>query len=582
MAVATEPIPALLRAIYSEPESALIQDHLQNLISNTRFPSHPSRSISLSERDALLITYGDQVNRDGEPPLHTLAEFCRRWLTGMLSGIHLLPFYPYSSDDGFSVIDYREVDPALGSWENIAHLGKGFRLMFDAVINHISAQSPWFHGFLRDDSRYRDFFIVISGNPDLSGVVRPRALPLLTSFETSTGTKQVWTTFSADQIDLNYSNPEVLLEIIDIILFYASRGAEFIRLDAIAYLWKELGSPCIHLPQTHAIVKLLRAVLEQSAPHVRLITETNVPHPDNISYFGRGNDEAHLVYNFALPPLVLYTLHTGDAGVLSAWARGLQLPSRQVTFFNFLASHDGIGINPARGILPQEGIDLLVEKTLEHGGAISYKQMPDGSQSPYELNINYFDALCNPHEPMPLDEQVDRFMAAQAIMLSLTGVPGIYFHSLFGSRGWPEGMRATQRARTINRQKLWVDDLERELSEPGSQRARVYRKFQQLLRARLSCPAFDPFGEQRVIDCGAFIFAIERTHPDLDRRVLCLQNVSGNPHTAHIPQADTKRLDNGSNQLRDLVSGRVISLENKSSISLRPYETLWLENYPPA
>jgi sucrose phosphorylase len=433
-----------------------------------------------------------------------------------------------------------------------------------------------------DDPRYRAYFIVISGNPDLSKVVRPRALPLLTTFETPSGAKQVWTTFSADQIDLNYSNPEVLLEIIDIILFYASRGADLIRLDAIAYLWKEIGTPCIHLPQTHAIVKLLRAVLDQAAPHVMLITETNVPHPENISYFGNGHDEAQLVYNFPLPPLVLYTLHTGDASVLSAWARGLQLPSRQATFFNFLASHDGIGINPARGILSPGEIDLLVEKTLEHGGAISYKHLPDGSQLPYELNINYFDALCNPHEPIPLEEQVGRFMAAQAIMLSLTGIPGIYFHSLFGSLGWPEGMRATRQARTINRQKLRVDDLERELSEPGSRRARVYKRFQQLLQARLSCPAFDPFGEQRVIDCGTPIFALERTHPDLDRRVLCLQNVSGYPQTAHIPQADSKYAIRESIQLRDLVSGRIFSFDSRSSIHLKPYETVWLENYPPA
>ena len=174
-----------------------------------------------------------------------------------------------------------------------------------------------------------------------------------------------------------------------------TQGAEFIRLDAIAYLWKEIGTACIHLPQTHAVVRIMHALLEQAAPQVRLITETNVPHTENMSYFGDGTNEAHLIYNFALPPLVLYTLQNGDAGPLSAWASGLTLPSQQVTFFNFLASHDGIGVTPLRGLLPESAIEELARRTLAQGGLVSYRSNPDGSQSPYELNINYFDALAD-------------------------------------------------------------------------------------------------------------------------------------------------------------------------------------------
>ena len=160
----------------------------------------------------------------------------------MVDDIHLLPFYPYSSDDGFSVIDYKQVNPALGTWDDVARVGQNFHLMFDGVINHISAQSAWFKAFLQDDPKYRDYFIVVEGEPDLSQVVRPRTLPLLTEFTTPSGAKKVWTTFSADQIDLNYANPEVLLDIIDVLLFYVAHGAELIRLDAIAYLWKEIGT----------------------------------------------------------------------------------------------------------------------------------------------------------------------------------------------------------------------------------------------------------------------------------------------------------------------------------------------------
>jgi sucrose phosphorylase len=348
------------------------------------------------EGDAILITYGDQFRAPGEAPLRTLADFARRHLGGLISTIHILPFYPYSSDDGFSVVDYRAVDPALGSWNDVRRIGQDFRLMFDAVINHVSAGSAWFQAFLRGDPAYRDYFIVVAGGPDLSQVVRPRALPLLSRFATPTGEQAVWTTFSDDQMDLNYANPDVLLEISDLLLDYAARGAEFIRLDAIAYLWKEIGSPCIHLPQTHRVIQLWRAMFDAVAPHVMLITETNVPHVENISYFGDGANEAQLVYNFALPPLALDAFHTGSARVLSAWAGSLSLPSDRVTFFNFLASHDGIGLNPARGILPEAAIEALVARAVAHGGQVSYKHNADGTQSPYELNVNYFDALSDP------------------------------------------------------------------------------------------------------------------------------------------------------------------------------------------
>ncbi|NWF63140.1 MAG: sugar phosphorylase, partial [Chloroflexi bacterium] len=430
MRLMTNRLLNLLAFLYGESASARMVEQTQHLLNQYR-PRIKPRSGALTERDAMLITYGDQVQRANEKPLQTLKSFCDQYLTNIVSGVHILPFYPWTSDDGFSVIDYRQIDSALGSWDDVLSM-QNFRLMFDGVINHISSQSDWFQKFLQDDPRYKNYFIVIEGEPDLSQVVRPRALPLLTSFQTPSGKKKVWTTFSGDQIDLNFKNPEVLFEILDILLLYIEHGATFIRLDAIAYLWKEIGTTCIHLPQTHAVIQFLRAAISDIAPHVQLITETNVPHKDNISYFGDGSNEAQLVYNFALPPLTLHTFHTGDARILSDWARALILPSKQTTFFNFLASHDGIGLNPARGILSDAEIDLLVNKTLEHGGLISYKQDADGAQSPYEMNINYFDALSNPSVDEPLELQVSRFIAAQAIMLSIIGVPGIYFHSLFG------------------------------------------------------------------------------------------------------------------------------------------------------
>ncbi|MBI3165927.1 MAG: sugar phosphorylase [Chloroflexi bacterium] len=524
----------------------------------------PARSGELTERDSILITYGDQIQMRDEAPLQTLKKFCDAHLRGIVGGVHVLPFYPWTSDDGFSVTDYRAIDPALGNWDDVSALGEHFRLMFDGVINHISSQSAWFQKFLRDDPRYKEYFIVVEGEPDLSQVVRPRALPLLTNFQMPSGEKKVWTTFSADQIDLNFKNPEVLLEILDILLLYAERGADFIRLDAIAYLWKEIGATCIHLPQTHRVIQFLRAALNEAAPHVQLITETNVPHADNISYFGDGTNEAQLVYNFALPPLTLHTFHTGNARILSDWAKTLELPSDKTTFFNFLASHDGIGVNPARGILSNEEIDALVNTVLAHGGLISYKHNADGSQSPYEMNVNYFDALSNPLGDEPLDLQVDRFIASQAVMLSLVGAPGIYFHSLFGSRNWTEGVKQTGRNRTINREKVNLNELQSQLADEKSLRYKVFFRYTELLKARRSSPAFDPHGTQGIVAAHDSVFGLERISPDGKFRALCLHNVS----------AEQVNFQTNYSSGTNLLTNQVLPISN---ITLEPYQTLWIK-----
>jgi glycosidase len=532
--------------------------------------SAPSRSQTLTQRDAMLITYGDQVREPGLPPLRTLGNFLRRHLDQVVPDVHILPFYPYSSDDGFSVIDYLRVNPELGTWEEISNLGRDFRLMFDGVINHISRESAWFKGYLSGEDEYQDYFIELAPETDLSQVFRPRALPLLTRVETSRGTRYVWTTFSEDQIDLNFANPGVLLKILDVVLFYVAHHARFLRLDAIAFLWKIVGTSCLHLPQTHAVIKLLRTVLDIVAPDVVIISETNVPHHENISYFGDGRDEAQLVYNFALPPLVLHSFHTGDARALSGWAANLPLPSDQVTFFNFLASHDGIGITPARGILSQSEMDALVSRVQVHHGFISYRNMPDGSQVPYEMNINYFDALSDPGAHESLDIQIDRFITAHAIMLAMIGVPGIYFHSLFGSRGWVEGVKLTGTKRTINRQKLSRQELEKELADPALPRGKVLLRLKALLQARAAHQAFDPYAPQQILTINPAIFAILRGTRAVGQAV-CLHNVS---HTAQAVTLDLASL--GVKRAGNMLSGEVYQ-GGEIALQLKPYQAVWLD-----
>jgi sucrose phosphorylase len=566
-------ILAHLNALYSEKVTWDVFGRLKTCLQKYRIVQKTKAS-TLTQRDAILITYGDQVSKADETPLYTLASFCKQYLKGLISGIHILPFFPYSSDDGFSVIDFRSVDPALGSWDDIIRIGKHFRLMFDAVINHISTQSVWFQEFLRDEAPYMDYFIVIQGDPDLTHVVRPRALPLLSTFSTPSGEKAVWTTFSIDQVDLNYQNPDVLIEMIDLILYYVSKGAEIIRLDAIAYLWKETGTPCIHLPQTHHVIQLFRQVLDEVAPHVLLITETNVPHAENISYFGDGTNEAQLVYNFALPPLVLHTFRTGNAQPLTRWAASLELPSNRTTFFNFLASHDGIGVTPARGLISEADIEALVGLATEHEGYVSYRNNADGTQSPYELNINYFDALSSPTAEEPVQTQIDRFTAAHAIMFALVGTPGIYFHSLFGSRSWNEGVTQTGRYRTINRQRLSCNELESALTDPGSFRAQVYGRLAILLRARRSQPAFDPYGSQEPIHSHEGVFALLRFSPDGKHKAICLHNVNNEPISPAIRASQLPFAS--SSVLTDLLTGQRCPVMELQTTRLKPYQVAWL------
>jgi glucosylglycerate phosphorylase len=556
----------LLTGLYGQGAGGSVFEQLIGLIEYFNVRNSASHPGGLDQRDTILIVYPDQIRQAGRPALVVLEEFCRLHLLNTITGIHILPFYPWTSDDGFSVVDYREVDARYGSWEDIQLLGQNFKLMFDAVINHVSVRNHWFRSMLAGEERYRDYFILPAAGDDLSQVVRPRALPLLTGFKTETGVVKVWTTFSADQVDLNYASPDVLLEILDVLLFYVSQGADFIRLDAIAYLWKEPGSTCINLPQTHAIIQLFRAVLDQVAPHVMLVTETNVPHADNISYFGDGKNEAHMVYNFSLPPLVLHAFQTGSAETLSGWARGLDLPDG-ATFYNFLASHDGIGLNPLRGILPEEQIDAIVEQVRSNGGLVSMKDMADGSQRPYELNINYFDALSNPYAAEPVETQVDRFITAHAILLAMRGVPAIYFHSLAGSRSWREGAQASGHNRTINRRKLEREELEDLLADPETLPARVFQRLAQLLRIRREHPAFHPYGKQEVAAATPGVFGLLRTSPDGTERVLCLQNLGNREEKLENINIDGK-------WTYDLVKNKQHHAD--LPLSLKPYQTLWL------
>jgi glycosidase len=530
-----------------------------------------SKAYQLTEKDVILITYGDQVNKDYEPSLQTLKRFMDKHLKGVVNSVHILPFYPYSSDDGFSVVNYGAVDPKMGSWREIEQISGEYRLMVDGVINHISQFSDWFKAFLEGDPYFQDFFTEVDPSIDLSKVVRPRALPLLSEFIDSKGqSRHVWTTFSKDQVDLNYKSHRVLRNVLDALFYYVEKGATLIRLDAIAFIWKEIGSECVHLEQTHELIQLMREVLHEVAPEVIIITETNVPHHENVSYFGSGDDEAQMVYNFALPPLLVHSVLNSNTEILTKWAKTLTLPSDKVCFFNFTASHDGIGLRPVKGVLTNEEVQYIGDTVKEHGGLVSYKTDADGSKSPYELNCSYIDALTHPNE----DDEIryKRMLLAQATVLAMPGVPGVYFHSLVGSRNYHDGVTHSGVNRTINREKYNIDWLEKELEVEAKLPKRMLETYKRIIAIRINEPAFNPFGKFEFLDMGTALFVVDQHSVNGEDRVLAIHNFSNQEVACVLPKKIQLPLKN----ILELGVSKDMTYES-SAIKLAPYQMLWLK-----
>ncbi len=545
-------LAARLRRVYGEGADDALRA-LEAEFADLTVPVPAEIAPRWDERDVVLITYADQLRSDdgAKSPLVALREWLvDNGLDRLLSTVHLLPFCPYSSDDGFSVIDYLAVDPDSGTWDDIAALGVPLELMFDLVLNHISQHSEWFAAYKRGEAPYDRFFIEADPALDYTQVTRPRSLPLLTPVETSSGPRHVWTTFSDDQIDLNYAEPALLARMLRILVEYGLRGARIVRLDAIAFLWKCVGTTCLHLPETHEIVKLMRDVLTAYSPRTLVLTETNVPHAENVSYFGQLDpmtgqaDEAHMVYQFSLPPLLLEAFLSGDATALRDWLANLAPPPPGCTFFNFTASHDGVGVRPLEGLVSEERFAAMVYAVKRRGAIVNTRRKPDGSDSPYELCVAYFSALA---PDRPDDElHVRRFLSSQAVMLALRGMPAVYFHSLVGTPNDLAGAESSGIARRINRRKYVRPELDGLLVETSLQRS-VFDGYRDLLAKRIAEPAFHPDAPQRVVQSGASLLAFERTRLDGSSGVYVVVNVTDEGVDIDLPPTYHRS--------RDLISG---------------------------
>ena len=567
-AKAVESLPArtrlsdLLNLLYSTEVATKTSNRLIELASQFSGPAQQHQNIPIKNNGngAMLITYADTIRVNDMEPLLALTQFLNQQIGDAIQSVHLLPFYPSSSDDGFAVTDYRRVDHHIGNWQQVAELSQHYDLMFDLVINHCSREHLWFADFIGGRDPGKGYFITLPEGSDTSAVVRPRSSPLISDVQTYAGIRHVWTTFSADQVDLDFSNPEVLVELISILFFYIQRGCGLIRLDAVAFLWKRLGSNCMSLPETHVVVKILRLLVEIAGHQTILITETNVPHEENISYYGNG-DETHGVYQFSLAPLLLYSYTFGDASALTRWAQQLAPPPSGCFALNFMASHDGIGLRPLEGLIDDSGVDALVEKMHERGAFSSMRDIGNGTQRPYEINISLFSAFGGTRQSLPA------YLGAHALLLAFQGMPGLYIHSLLASRNDLAKVEETGRTRSINRGTLQLKALEADLANADSVRSQVLDFLTRALRRRTEQPAFALSADQQVLTVAPTLVAFKRK--SREQTILVVASVV--PNTQELT-ADLLEIDPGDYQCE--LHQRDVAID--PTLTLNAYQVYWL------
>ncbi|BCE00754.1 sugar phosphorylase [Marinicellulosiphila megalodicopiae] len=529
-----------------------------------------------TEKDAILITYGDSITQYDsqhnvlEKPLHTLHRFLNDYIAPTINSVHILPFYPYSSDDGFSVINYVSVNESLGEWSDVNAIAKDYNLMADLVINHCSSRSLWYANFKKGKGIGHDYFMPGDPNWDLTQVVRPRTSELLKLAKTKKGEKFVWCTFSHDQVDLNFQNPNVLNEMVNIIAFYIRQGVKVFRLDAVAFLWKKPGTSCINLEETHEAVRLFRTLIEHVAPNAIIITETNIPNRENLAYFGNAN-EAHCIYNFSLPPLLINTLLTGNNRYLKQWMMSMPPAQNGTCYFNFIASHDGVGLRPAEGLLSDKEINELVGTIQSFGGRVSLRTLPDGSTRPYEMNIALYDALQGTTKgPDSFNEA--RFLCAHAIMFAMEGIPGVYIHSMIATQNDYEKVKHTNSNRSINRHRWDELELIQKLND-DTHHNRIFNGMRHLLKVRTKQKAFHPNATQFTLHINEQVFGFWRQSMDRKQSIFCIFNITDELISLTLAEINLVVTDNW----WDLVTGNEIN-DTQEIIELKPYQCMWISN----
>ena len=528
---------------------------------------NPQKKKTISEKTSLIISYGDSVYSDKKGSIKVFQKFFQKKLNKYFDTIHFLPFYPSSSDSGFAVKDHYKIESKLGSWSDIKNISKSNNIMADMVINHSSARGLWFKNFLKKKKPGKNYFLTVNSKFNTSKVVRPRDHKLLKKIKIFNKSDYLWRTFSPDQVDLNFKNPSVLLRFIKIMIHLINNGVTIFRLDAIAYLWKENGSKCINLKQTHEIIKLLRIVTSHLNIQTIIITETNLPEKENLSYFGK-NDEANWIYNFSLPPLLIHGFLFENSSYLNKWSKSLPNTKYGNSYLNFIASHDGIGMRPTEGILNKEILNNLLKRLKKNGSKFSYRKISNKGKKVYEANITIFDALKKSDYDPKGKYFLERYVSAHAVMISFEGIPAIYFNSLFGTSNDEAKFIITGNNRDVNRYKWNFKNISKKLNDKRSKQSIFYQYICNLLNIRRAQKAFHPNASRLNINLGSNIFCFKRTSIDKKQTILCITNLTSKTQTLKLK----KMYNKWKNLIKPLIKNE------KNLFMLKPFETIWLSN----
>ena len=561
--------------VITTEQTLLSAKRINQLINDYKSQSTNSKSPeSWSENTVLLITYADNVNKGVTgKTISDFILFYQKYFSTFIDTIHFLPFFTSSGDGGFSVKDHEEIDPAYGNWKEISGFSKNATIMTDLVLNHASSQGKWYRNFIENKRPGKDYFFTIDNNYDCSNVIRPRDHELLKDIKLEIGNKKLWCTFSYDQIDLNFRNPDVLLEFVKLIIKLSSYGVKIFRLDAVAFIWKESGTTCLNLPQTHEIIKLLRDIVDQLDENIVIVTETNLPKNENLSYFGK-NDEAHWIYNFSLPPLIIYTFLFGDSSSITKWS--MKMPPAQFgnAYLNFIASHDGIGMRPAEGVLSDEDINNMLTRLKKNGSEFSMRKLKGTEDKVYEANISLFSALQNIDTDSNGIFALDRFIAAHCIILAIEGVPAFYFNSFFGTKNDKQSYLKSGIKRDLNRHKWNFSDLVSKIDDDQTHEFKCFSILKELISIRKSQPAFHPNATQFTLNIDQSVFAVWRQSKNRKQSIFAITNVTSSKfifNTNMINLIDDE-------EWYDLLNPKT-NFQDEQKIELNPYQTIWITNF---
>ena len=529
---------------------------------------NPKKKKNISEKTTLVICYGDSVYSEKKKSIRVFQNFFQKKLKNYFNTIHFLPFYPSSSDSGFAVKDHYKVENKLGNWSDIKNVSKSSDVMADMVINHSSARGLWFRNFLKKKEPGKDYFLTVDAKFNTSKVVRPRDHKLLKKIKIFKKSDYLWRTFSPDQIDLNFKNPSVLIEFIKIMIHLINNGVTIFRLDAIAYLWKENRTKCINLKQTHEIIKLLRNIIELLNIQTTIITETNLPEKENLSYFGK-NDEANWIYNFSLPPLLIHAFLFENSSFLNKWSKNLPNTKNENCYLNFIASHDGIGIRPTEGLLDEQTLNNFLKRLKKNGSKFSFRKVQNKVKKVYEANITVFNALKKSDYDQKGKFNLERYVSAHAIMISFEGIPAIYFNSLFGTSNDEAKFIITGNNRDVNRYRWNLKNITSKLKNNESKQSIFYNKLCYLLNIRRKQKAFHPNATRLNLNFGPKIYGFKRISKDRKQTIICITNISSQKQKIKVHKENLK--------FRNLMNSKT-KIVNKQFLLLDPFETIWLTN----